>query len=70
MSPSYLVPLLPHQEGMVARPEFGCPTERRDDAPHDHAGRRPILPRNLCWFGEVNPGLFDRQTNDIPPGDI
>ena len=70
MSLSFLLPTLPHQEEMVARPEFGRPAERRDEVPRDHAGRCPIRPRGLCWVREDDTSLFDRQTGDRPPGDL
>ena len=38
--------------------------------PRDHTGRRPIRPCVLSWVGEGDPGLFDRQTGDFPPGDL
>ena len=60
MLPSYILPLLPYQEGVDAQPEFGRPAERRDKVPRDHAGRRPICPRSSSWFGEGNPFLFDQ----------
>ena len=68
MSLLYLLPTLPHQDGMAARPEFGRPAERRDEVPHDHRGRRPILPHSPSWVGKGDPGLFYRQTGDITLG--
>ena len=38
--------------------------------PSDHVGRRPIRPRGPSLFGEVNPGLFDKNTGDRPPRDL
>ena len=70
MYPLYILPPLPHQYGMVARPEFGHPTERRNEVPCDHAERRPILPRCPGWVREGNPSMFDLQTGDCYPGDL
>ena len=61
MSPSYLLPPLLHQEGMVAWPEFGRPAERRNEVPCDHAGRRKIRLHGPSWVGEGNAR---------PPGDL
>ena len=66
----YLRPPLPHQQGMVARPEFGCPAERHYEVPRDHAGCRPVCPCGTSWVRDGNPGLFDRHTGDLPPGDL
>ena len=70
MSTSYLPPPLPHQEAMVARPEFGRPVERRYEVPCDHSGRRTISPSGPSWVGEGNSSLFHTQTGDNPPGDL
>ena len=55
---------------MVARPEFGRPTELRGEVPYDDAGRRPFCSCCLGWVGEGDPSLFDWQTSDRPPGDL
>ena len=68
MYPSYIAPPLPHQEGMIVRPEFGRFAERHGKVPGDHAGRCPIRPRGPSWVWEGNLDLFDRQTSDRPPG--
>ena len=70
VSQEYLFPPLTHQEGMVARPEFGRPAERHDKVPCDHVGRRLICPCGPRWVKEGNPGLFDRQSSDLPNRDI
>ena len=70
MSLLYLIPSLPHQEGMIVQPEYGRPTECRDKVPLDHTGRRPIRPRGPRWVGEGVTGLFDQQTGDSPTGDL
>ena len=66
----YLVPLLPHQEGMIAQPEFGRPMKIRDAVPLDHSGSHPIRPRGPSWVVEGNPVLFGQQTGDHPTGDL
>ena len=68
MSPSYLLPSLPHQEGVVHQPEFGCPVERHNKVPHDHIVRRAIFPCGPSWVVEGDPGLFDCKNGDRPPG--
>ena len=70
MSPTYILPPLSHKEGVVARPEFGRPVERRNEVPRDHAGCRPISPHSPSWVREGNTGLFDRQTGNCSPGDL
>ena len=70
MTPPDILPPLPHQWGVVARPEFGCPAERHDEVPPNHAERRPVCPRGPSWVREDDPGLFDRQTGDYTPGDL
>ena len=55
---------------MIAQPELVRTSERRNEVPHNHTGRRPIRPHGPGWVGEGNPGLFYRQTSDIHPGDL
>ena len=55
MSLLYLLPPLPHQEGMVDQPEFGRPAERHDEVPHDHEGLCLISLRSPIWIREGNP---------------
>ena len=64
------LPPLPHQEGVVARSEFGRPVERHDDVPCDNVGRRLVCPCIPSWVGEGDLGLFDWNTGDCPPGDL
>ena len=68
MSTLYIFTTLTHKEGMIARPELGCPSERRNEVPHNHTGRRPIRPRGPSWVVEGDPGLFDCKNGDRPPG--
>ena len=70
MSLSYLVPPLPHQEGMIAWPELRSPLECRDKVPQYHTGRHIIRPRGPSWVREGYLGLFDRHTGDRPTRDL
>ena len=70
MSLPYFIFPFPHQEGMVDRPEFVYPVERRDKVPLDHKVFRPVRLCGPSWVGEGDPGLFDRQTSNRPPRDL
>ena len=70
MSPSFLVPPLPHQEGMIKQPELGRPSERRDKVPRDHTRHRPSPPHGPSWIGEGDPGLFDQHNRNWSTRDM
>ena len=67
MLPPDILPPLTHQEGMIARPEFGRPVERRDEVPCDEKGHCTVifLARPLFTLGYwcIYPKLWYLQVN-------
>ena len=61
MLPSYLLPTLPDQEGVIPRPGLGRPAELRNDVSCYDIGRRIVSLGGLISIGEGDTILINQQ---------